>query len=303
MKKPTYFLLATSLALTSADLSIGATVSLPPSKDTSLMEVVPNNNTGTMGNLVSGSIANGKRTRALVQFDTLNQIPADATILSVSLQLSVLKSPPLPVAPGSSFHLHRILVDWKEGTKGVSNTGDRATDEEPTWSMRSFNVSDWEEPGGSRTDTDFAAAASGSAFLDAPGAYTFVSTPEMVADVQMWVCDPSSNHGWAIISGSEGTAATARRLGSKETGGPQVPSLLVEYGPANPEVRITGLEAQGDSVRLVWSGGQPPYQVQQLSGLDDDWTPVRLNVGCERNVQLPVDRGVAFFRVVSGGPQ
>jgi hypothetical protein len=289
----------TALLASLAFVSEGATLQLTPSRDTSLMEIAPDNNTGGMLNLVSGSVANGKKTRALIRFDVSGALPDGAVIESATLKLTVLKAPPGAVSPASRFGLHRVLVDWIEGSKAVSNTGDRGTDGEPTWSMRSVGSEPWSEPGGALDDVEFASAVSSDIEMDLPGNYTIPSTAALVADVQSWICRPDSNFGWVLVSNREEAAATARRLGSKESTPSQVPTLTLAYSISTPEIRITQLELNEGSLVLGWTGNASEYQVQQRLSIDGPWTDLGAPVGCERTTRVPTSEQVAFLRVVS----
>lgn len=276
-----------------------ATASLPPIMDTSLMEGAPNNNTGTMANLVSGSVANGRKTRALLRFDVAGSLPSGAVIEEATLRLTVLKSPPGEVSPASHFGLHRVLVDWIEGTKGGGNTGALASDGEPTWIMRSVTNDPWTTPGGGLDDTDFASAISSQVEMDLPGSYTIPSTPELVADVQSWICHPAANFGWALISDQEAAGGSARRMGSRETGATQAPVLTLTYSISAPEIKITDAQLVDGALSLRWTGNASEYQIQQRTTIDGPWTNLGDPVGCEKTARIPIQQPASFLRVIS----
>jgi len=52
----------------------------------------------------------------------------------------------------------------------------------------------WNRPGG-----DFEATSSASTEVQGLRAYEWGSTDQMVADVKMWLDNPSSNHGWLLM--------------------------------------------------------------------------------------------------------
>ena len=90
-----------------------------------------------------------------------------------------------------------------------------------------FDTVAWTTPGG-----DFTAAASASADVPDMNAVTWGSTPELVADVQAWVDDPSSNFGWIVI-GNESARITAKRFASRQA--PQAaqrPRLVIDFQSA-----------------------------------------------------------------------
>ena len=64
-------------------------------------------------------------------------------------------------------------------------------------------------------------------------------------------------------------------------------------------VRVTGLEAEGDGMRVRWLGGQPPYTLESSPGLGTDavWTPVGPAQPGETEALVPADSGSGFFRV------
>src|SRR6185295_15971618 len=70
-----------------------ATANLHPVADTTLQEAFPNNNLGDGTSFQTGGRRQGGRTRGLMQFDIAGNVPAGATINSVSLTLTVTAVP------------------------------------------------------------------------------------------------------------------------------------------------------------------------------------------------------------------
>jgi hypothetical protein len=92
----------------------------------------------------------------------------------------------------------------------------------------------WNTPGG-----DFVASPSASLSVNAIQAYTFGSTPAMVADVQGWAQNLASNAGW-LLTGDESVSGTAKRFDTKDTGfAPFRPSLLITYNVPEPTAALT----------------------------------------------------------------
>jgi hypothetical protein len=212
----------------------GETVTLTPVADTTLFEHDPNNNQGRNATLAAGTTAGVSgppaRSRALLKFELSGSIPTNATVTSASITIRVSKAPSPKV--DSVFDLRRMLESWNEGTKN-GNTGSPAAAGETTWRARLHsptpaNATLWTAPGGG-TNTDFAAVMSASTMVRGLGTYTFASTPELVADVQTWLNDTNSNHGWILMSQSEGLARTARRIGAREGNANDRPRLVVEF--------------------------------------------------------------------------
>jgi hypothetical protein len=169
---------------------------------------------------VSGSIRRG-----LIAFDIAGTIPSGATILSVTLTLSMSKS-----QPGThTVSLHRVLADWGEGTSvagGNEGGGAPSSSGDATWIHRFFNTSSWATIGG-----DFSSTASASQSVSGIGMYTWGPTAAMVADVQGWLNTPSNNFGW-LLKGNESSGGTAKRFDTRENGDPAArPLLTVTYDP------------------------------------------------------------------------
>ena len=139
-----------------------------------------------------------------MEFDVAGNVPAGATINSVTLTGWV--SLTYPGTPGTlNVQLHKTLADWGEGTS--NGTGrmpgipwDRATTGDATWLQTFYNsntaLNKWATPGG-----DFSPTVSGVTGFGADGtSATWSSTAQMVADVQGWLNDPTTNFGWVLKS-------------------------------------------------------------------------------------------------------
>jgi hypothetical protein len=159
--------------------------------------------------------------RALLAFDVADAVPAGAIIESVMLELDLTVSNDEPAI----LSLHRVLREWGEGTSSAGGgSGAPATMDDATW-IHSFYDSDfWAQPGGDFDEADSAATEVGPA-----GRYQWGSTPEMVADVQSWLDDPTSENGWILI-GDEQAPSTAKRFDSRESPNAESqPRLVVEF--------------------------------------------------------------------------
>lgn len=209
----------------------GDVAQLGAAKDNTLYE----NAAGSLSNGVgshffaghTGIITNVVR-RGLIAFDVAADIPAGSTIHSATLTLnmSMTSSGAQPVA------LHRVLSDWGEGLSnavGGEGGGALALSGDATWQHTFFSTSFWATDGG-----DFAAASSASISIGGVvGFYSWGSTANMVADVQMWLDNPPANFGW-LLRGNESTLSTAKRFDSKDNLLASVhPVLVVCYSPPN----------------------------------------------------------------------
>jgi hypothetical protein len=188
-------------------------VTLSPSKDNTLYQDAAGSSSNGAGqhffvsNTNSGSIRRG-----VIAFDIAGNIPAGATINNVTLTLHMSRA---SADTPQTVSLHKLLADWGEGTSDASGnegSGIAATPGDATWVHRSFDTDTWAEPGG-----DFASTASASAPVAGIGSYTWGPTPEMMADVQGWLDDPSSNFGW-LLRGNEdenGDRQAVRQQGNR----------------------------------------------------------------------------------------
>ena len=233
---PSAVLFGLGLALTSAS---AGTVELRPVADTTLQSAFPTFNFGGGTTMTAGGRRFGGQTRALMLFDVAGNLPADAVINSVSLEVGVVRSPSGVVA--STFDLNRLTASWGEGT-GQAEGGVPAGPDAASWNDRfGSSGSPWNTPGG-----DFWSVPSGSTRITGLGFYTFNSTPPMIADVQSWLNDPANNFGWVMLSESEMTPVTIERFGSHEDKD-NSPLLTIQYTVV-PEPSTVGLLGFG----LIW---------------------------------------------------
>ncbi len=217
------------------------TVELVAVRDATLVETAGGNLANGAGQYFfagnTGQFAPDNGRRGLLAFDIADALPPGATITGVSLQLYCSK------AASSAFRsvsLHRVLASWGEGDSQAiagEGVGAPAAQDDATWLYRFYDPADpagspaWSTPGG-----DFDPAASASRLVGGEGQfYTWASTPDLVADVQSWLDDPASNHGWLVL-GDESSTTTAKRFNSRQFGGTptRLPRLLVEFETGDP---------------------------------------------------------------------
>jgi hypothetical protein len=143
----------------------------------------------------------------------------------VTLTLHCSRVPALstPIA----VELHRVTAAWGEGASNAGDPGGTGAASAPgdaTWIHTFYPGSLWTTPGG-----DFDPAVSALQSAGGPGSHVWTSTPLLVADVQSWLDNPSSSHGW-IVLGAEGGATNARRFDTRENVQPAFrPGLRIEY--------------------------------------------------------------------------
>lgn len=258
----------------------GETRTLQPSADTTLHQTTPDAYLGDQFDLAAGVTRLGDKTRALLRFDLKPIVPPNATITAAALEVKVTKQPSSGGA-NSIFELRRVLVPWAEAT----------------WKVRSQPSEAWSQPGGG-IGTDFSSNISASIPISDRGSYTFATTPALVADVQRWLNKPDENFGWVLLSQAEATPESARRFGSREDP-VNTANLTVEYTltPSAEPIRITNITIQDGFVMLTWTGGQPPFQVQRRTVLNDGaWVAVG-EATTNRSIPVPVEGTGAFYRV------
>lgn len=231
-----------------------SSVTITSSKDNSLFEsTLGDLSNGAGSRFFTGNTAIGEKRRGLIAFDIRGSVPRCSTILSVTLtlELVITRSAPGPVT------LHRVLGDWGEGTSVAPSGqggGGPATTDDATWLHRRFATTFWTTPGG-----DFSGTVSGSTTTSVIGPYTWASTPQMVADVQSWLDNPSTNFGWLLRTDEIGTF-TARGFATKEDLDPNLrPKLRITYTPPLASVASvgSGCNGSGTSPLTLSANGNP----------------------------------------------
>lgn len=236
------FLSRAVLALVAGLVAFGAgsgraeLIQIFPSRDAMIFSFRPDNAFGGAGWFSAGVTQNGETNRALLQFDIAAAVPTNARIIGAQLNLTVTRVP-ADEQTNSPFSLRRLLRDWGEGTGAPTSEPGKGVPAAPgdaTWNHRFHGTNTWAVPGGAE-GIDFSATVSGTSDIAEfqAGPYEFVSTPQMVADVQSWLHDPSTNFGWLLKTEAETDNFTARGFGSRELGDPGVSAqLIIDYAPA-----------------------------------------------------------------------
>jgi hypothetical protein len=210
-------------------------VVLAASQDASIFQGAGYENTadGAGPSLWLSVIAAGVNRRALIRFD-LGTLPRGTRVQEARLRLFQTRA-----RDTHDVRLHRVLSAWGEGPAngGTAGVGAPAQAGDATWPNRFHPATPWAVPGG-----DFVAEASASIPVGLPGeTYTWGPTPRLVADVQGFIDQPATNHGWILI-GVEDGLQNAKRFESRESGAPGAAPAL--------ELRLA---APGDGdVPLPW---------------------------------------------------
>jgi len=221
-----------------------------PSKDNTLYQHTMNPaawSNGAGQHMFAGEIGGnavaplGVLRRSLIAFDIAGAVPADATITSATLRLTV--SGARSVAANVS--LHRMLMDWGEGGSDApgneaggnggagpdGSTLSAAEANEATWSHRLHGggaAGEWANTAGGDPGADFVAGASNTQSVNAVGIYTW-NSPALISDVQFMLKNAADNFGWMIL-GDEGITQSVKRFDTREnpiTG--NRPILVIDY--------------------------------------------------------------------------
>jgi hypothetical protein len=224
---------------------------------------------------ITGQATNPLR-RALVQFDVAASVPAGAHIVSAELAIRTIQS-----TFGGMLDVfgHRVAQAWGEGASVASGAGGAGGPAQPgdaTWIHTFTPGSTWTNAGG-----DF--VSSPSLVINTPPFGLAVSTPTsaLISDVQSWLDNPGSNHGW-LLKTSEALAYVTRKIDSRETGTGIAPFLTVDYllpgqtgtfgtgcsvGGGTFDYAMTGAAIGGSSINLVQSNGPPNQFAANLLSL------------------------------------
>ena len=218
-------------------------MALTPSADTFINSGNPDNNNGATTSLCVGGDGNGGIMRGLVRFDTPASL-AGATVSSVYLTLTMRAK--IDGTAGGAFallQLYALNESWTEGN-GIGDAqmmfpvGQTcgATVSGATWNQPSCAggaATPWATPGGSVATMWSGQFDSNRIDVDVPVVVpsSWPGNDGLVTDVQRWIDDPSSNHGWRISTGVEDLGA--QRFYSKEADGTNGPKLTITFMPGH----------------------------------------------------------------------
>jgi len=229
MKVRAIIIISTLLFGLSLSDTFAATATINPIIDNTIAEDFPDNSSGDCNSIFSGNTDNGFARRALLQFDIAAAIPPGSTINSVTLTMHITRG---GNHSDAVMTLHSVNLAWAEAAAGVTpngcgtrggGQGEPAVNGAATWLSAMHNQTLWSSPGG-----DFS-AASASTFVNSTTPVwdsAAVGNGAMVNDVQNWLDDPATNHGWILI-GDEANSPTTRRFDSSEGSAP--PALVVNF--------------------------------------------------------------------------
>jgi hypothetical protein len=94
----------------------------------------------------------------------------------------------------------------------------------------------------------------------------------MVADVAVWIADPSVNHGWLVKTADESISPSARHFDSRESA--TGPRLIVDYDFTPLRIDLFGISNGQFCLRFNGKAGKS-YLIQRRERLDQgNWTQV-----------------------------
>ncbi|MEO7768491.1 MAG: DNRLRE domain-containing protein [Ferruginibacter sp.] len=230
------------------------TVDLFAAKDNTIYQNLTANSNGAGPNITSGNTSQFGPRRALIKFSVAPTLPVGATITSATLSLFCNKAGSTSIY---NFSIFPLTADWGEGSSSVlvdnDGNGTLAAVNDATWLSRFHSATSWNQTGG-----DFNSTASATTSVGATStSYTWAS-PQVIADVQNWLNNPSSNFGWILI-GDETTQASVKRFGSREnTTVTQRPTLSITYTIAPVSIIYTFSGNGNWDVAANWSNNAIP---------------------------------------------
>ncbi len=210
---------------------LGAVANLPAVKDADIFGDSTSNADGAGPFMRAGATSGGAARRALVQFD-LTTIPAGSTITAATLTLYSSTGANNNTAT-TPVKIYKITQSWSEGPSatgtvagGGGGSGTAAVAGDVTWIRRTYNSTSWTTPGGTHAATE--SATTNVPETSGPRNWTGA---QVLADVQAWYANSSTNFGWILI-GDENNDQSARRFSTRQhTTSSQRPVLSVTYTP------------------------------------------------------------------------
>lgn len=225
-----------SAAAFSASVS-ATTLTLNPFADAGIRSQITSNN-GTTGEMLSGVVASGDVTRAVLAFD-LSAIPVGATIDSVSLSLVTTTLDAGSVSQTLTFNLHQL-------TQTFTNTG-------VTWTSRD-GTNNWNTAGGTFGGTVLSSISANPATTTGGSTVTFDTTSNLTSAVGSSI---GGSFYLVIKLATEGTSRDLLRFNTVDaTGTANDPLLTINYtASAVPEPSAyAALAGLGALALAAWRG-------------------------------------------------
>ena len=255
--------------------SVQDTITLPSYFDNTLYEDASGMLSNGRGKyMFAGKGNTGLIRRALMNFLVIEFFPPCSKILSVNLKLHLAGGNP----ENKTIEIRKVLERWGQGSSdapGLEENGTSASSYDATWIHRYYSTDNWSSPGGVYSGT-----VSASATVGGPGYYYFNSTPELVADFQSWLDNPSDEFGW-IVLGDETSDSTAKRFHTVDADTIEFhPEVTVIYETANFNFYLesliegfwNGTDMVEDTMTVKLHSAVSPYNaVDSASALVGTW--------------------------------
>jgi hypothetical protein len=253
-------LIAGACCLLAGGRALAATQVLAPSDDTFINQLNPANNNGASLTFFTGRDGHGGVMRGLIRFVPPASLQGRVTVTGAQLILTVAALGDGSAGTAATETLQAVTQAWAQGN-GIGDAPSSFTVGQmcggpisgATWNQPDCSLAgNWTTPGGT-----VAAAVSGQAStsgvpVGGQVVWSSSANPGMTQDVQGWIDDPSSNHGWRIASSTDGLNAQVQRFVSAEAGvAASAPSLSVTYAckpgfvPSGTDCVATSVPAAG----------------------------------------------------------
>jgi hypothetical protein len=247
--KKFYLLLFSLFFLAGVEVYSQTIVNIVADRDNTIYSESNAKSNGSGEHSFAGVTARGNIRRLLLHFD-LSSIPATAAVTSVTLTLHANR-----LASGSQgVVIHKLTGNWGEGSSdasGQEGSGANSATNDASWVNSFFSTSNWTNPGG-----DFSPLVSGNITTVVLGSnpITQGAGSQLLADVQSFVNQPGSNHGWIILGNDEGGSQNAIRFVSRENAATASrPVLSVTYTNTLPiKLGYFNAKLSKSDAMLVW---------------------------------------------------
>lgn len=227
-----FFAILPAAVLSAANpVALSDEISILPDADATLYQNLSGDTANGSGRgLFVGRNNSNSLYRSLIRFDIAGEVPAGATIESLTLRLfcSRTLSPPTPVS------LHRAIGTWDEGPSnpgGNEGAGAPAQNGDVTWLYTSFvspgpGSPAWMNPGG-----DFEPTPSATTVVEGEARFYDWTSAQLAEDAQAWLDGTASNDGWLLIGEEAGSGSTSKRFSSRQEDSPFgfVPELIIVF--------------------------------------------------------------------------
>jgi hypothetical protein len=250
-------------------------VDIPAAQDATLLggaDAAANKSLSDPGIFV-GTDGQDNPKRGLIEFDIASALPAGAAISSATMQLVLGQVGGSGGGSGSGSSQTVSLYDetqaWGQPTNIAGATsfagaghGDNPATGDATWNDAFYSSTSWTAAGG-----DYVSGASdrGDASVGTSLTTYSWSSSAMVADVQNWLDNPSSNFGWLLKNADETDSADFRAFWSAQgaanylAANPSNP-----LGVAAPVLIVTYVVPEPGCLALLAAGGLLPLMRRRL---------------------------------------